>query len=103
MGTSAIRQGNPLYFAQSLVWRITMDEFAAYTAEQLSALSEASRYEMFLTTWERHLKAGLEPSQREAERIAGLYGVKANVAEKVKPNVSFALPEPVGTGRRRNS
>lgn len=85
MDTLAIRQGDVLFFARSLVWSITMSELATYTEEQLLALSEASRYEMFLTAWERHLNSGLDPSQEEADRIAGIYHVKAKLKPREKP------------------
>lgn len=69
--------------------------------DEFFKLPEAVRYERFLTAWERHLKAGLEPSQREADRIAAMYGVKANVAKKEEPRISVQQTAPVRLGRGR--
>lgn len=98
MGTLAIRQGDVLYFARSFAWCITMNELT-YTTEQLLALSDATRYEMFLTAWERHLKAGLDPSQQEADRIAALFHTTAKVAPRPNP---FSFPQNVPRQLRRN-
>ena len=71
MGTLAIRQGDVLFFARSLVWSITMSE----KHEDIASLPEAIRYERFLATWERHIKAGEPNTRKEKERIAAMYNV----------------------------
>lgn len=76
MGQLSVRQGDSLFFARSLVWKVT----AVSIPENLDHLSEAERYERFLSAWERHLRAGLDPSQAEADRVAAMFNVKANIA-----------------------
>jgi hypothetical protein len=99
MGTLAIRQGTPLYFARSLVWCVIMSE---YNEDEIKNLPEAVKYERFLTAWERHLKAGLDPSQHEADRIAALYHTTAKVAPKpTERRTSFAVTDTTPTNRRR--
>lgn len=75
MGRSAIRQGDVLYFARSLVWRIT-----AMVSDEIKNLPEAIRFERCLDAWERYLRLGGECTQEEADRIAAMFGTRLKIA-----------------------
>lgn len=74
-----------------------------YNEDEIRNLPEAVKYERFLTAWERHLKAGLDPSQHEADRIAALFHTKAKVAPKpAAQRGSFGATNTTPINKRRS-
>lgn len=72
MGTSAIRQGNPLHFAQSLVWRMT---FMSIEQDDVLSMPEGERYIRYCIAVREHRAAGLSFGKVDNERIASLFNV----------------------------
>ena len=73
MGTLAIRQGDVLYFARSLVWR-----HAIMSSENIDDMPPHERFEAFMKTWNELKATGdFVASQEEADRIAALYKTTA--------------------------
>lgn len=71
MGTLAIRQGDSLYFARSLVWRLTVSE----QNDTLCDKCKACALDRLLTDLERFRKLDLELTQETIDGLAALRGV----------------------------
>ena len=73
MGTLAIREGDVLYFARSLVWEIIV-----MASNDIKDQPEHVRMAEFYKLWEAHKRAGnFEVSQDSADRLAALCHVTA--------------------------
>lgn len=78
MGTLAIRQGDVLYFARSLVWSVIVMK-----SEDIKALPDYLRLEWFFKLWDMQKKAGdFVVSQEAADTLAAFCNV---TAPRVKP------------------
>lgn len=92
MGTLAIRQGDFLFFAHSLTWRII-----AMASENLKDQPEYVRFERFLKTWNDLKRTGnFVVSQAEADRVAAMFGVVA--PRVVVPPKGGGVVPPLGSG-----
>jgi hypothetical protein len=90
MGTLAIRQGDVLYFARSIVWTIT-----TMATDDIANQPEHVRMAEFYKLWEAHKRAGqFEVSQEAADRLAALCHVTA-------PKLKRATPGPIEPNRDR--
>lgn len=89
MGKLAIRQGDVLFFARSLVWKAM-----AMTHDDILTKPEHVRFEALWNT----LKAtgNFVPSQEEADRIAAMYNVKAPRVIQASRGGSIAKSSPGG-------
>jgi hypothetical protein len=79
MGSLAIRQGDVLFFARSLIWRRTI---MSIEENKVLEMSEGERYIRFCIAVQEHRKAGFEFNQENIDALALLFRVKAPRLQK---------------------
>ncbi len=85
MGSLAIRQGDVLFFARSIVWKTTI-----MVTNDLKNQPEHVRMAEFYKLWDAHKRAGnFDVSQESADRLAALCHV---AAPKVKRPIYTPAP-----------
>lgn len=89
MTTLAIRQGDVLFFARSLVWRQTI---MSIEENKILEMPEGERYTRFCIAVQEHRKAGFEFSQEQVDVIAALFKVKAPRLPTVQRQSHPAIP-----------
>jgi hypothetical protein len=73
MGTLAVRQGDPLFFARSLVWSFTMQ-----ISDEIKNQPVHVRMAEFYKLWKLHRQSGdFKVTQENADLIANLCNVPA--------------------------